>query len=603
MSETGKDSIFGDTRSLRGRTWSQIPADDRMSAAIQAACGLPEIACRIMASRGQTPESVADFLSPSLRNSLPDPSEFKDMDKAADHLAACIMDGRPVAVFGDYDVDGATSSAVLKRYFAGLGVDLGVYIPDRLNEGYGPNTDALMALKAEGIDTVITVDCGILSFVPLAAAAKAGLNVIVVDHHKAEPQLPDAVAVVNPNRLDEGESHDKYGHLAAVGVVFLLLVALNRTLKTHGYFESSYFANKPPPDLLQLLDLVALGTVCDVVGLYGLNRAFVTQGLKVMANRGNAGLRALADVARLDSAPGAYHLGFLLGPRVNAGGRVGESHLGAELLASDDEDFTRDVAARLDGYNADRQAIEARILDEAAQMAESAIGVNGAPGALVYVAGRGWHPGVIGIVASRLKEKFDRPTLVLADDGRLAKGSGRSISGVDLGTAVIEAGHQGLLVNGGGHAMAAGLTVESHKINALRAFLDDYLAPSVAQAQSGATTKLDGVMATGGASAELVDAVEHLGPFGAGNPTPRFAVLSARIVAANIVGENHIKLVLQGDDGARIKAIAFRAADDWGGALMAGEGKQFHFAGRLKLDDWRKDGSVEMVLDDALGPL
>jgi single-stranded-DNA-specific exonuclease len=585
-------------RSLRGRDWRLDGGDQRMAAAISQHFSISEIAGRILASRGFDLDSVASFLEPSLRESLPDPSRLLDMDKAVKHLAKAIMAADKIAVFGDYDVDGATSSAVLIRYFKAIGVPLTCYIPDRLSEGYGPNEAALLKLQSSGVKTVITVDCGTLSYQPLAAAKKAGLDVIVVDHHKAETTLPEALAVINPNRLDEpNDVVEEMGHMAAVGVAFLLIVALNRTLR-----GLNYFAAVDEPDLKQFLDLVALGTVCDVVPLKGVNRVLVTQGLKVMAQRRNVGLRALSDVSKIDAAPTAYHAGFQLGPRVNAGGRVGEAGLGAKLLSMEEGQAVEatEIAEHLDQLNDARKTIEAQVLEEAMAMAEGEMGIRGEVGDIVFVAGKSWHPGVIGIVASRLKERFNRPTFILAIEDGLAKCSARGISGVDIGSAVIEAMHKGLLIAGGGHAMAAGLSVDEEKLDALKDFLTNWLAPSVAIAKTTQQFKIDGAITTGGATLELINDLDKLAPFGAGNPTPSFVILDAKIVMAKVVGANHLKLVMMGDDGVRVEGIAFQAMDDsWGQVLLKSVGEKFHFAGKLKLNKWHGDGRVEMTIEDA----
>jgi len=444
-------AFLGVERSLLGRRWRQRAADDRAALTLAQRLSLPEPIARVLAGRGIGAAEAEDFLNPTLRALLPDPLHLRDMAAAAARIAAAVMSGEPIAVFGDYDVDGATSAALLERFFAAAGVPIRVYIPDRLREGYGPNAPALLRLRAEGVGLVITVDCGTAAFEPLAAAAEAGLDVIVVDHHVAEPRLPRAAAVINPSRLDEESPHRQ---LAAVGVAFLLVVAVNRALR-----EAGWYRLRCQPDLMQWLDLVALGTVCDVVPLTGVNRALVTQGLKVMARRANPGLAALADVSRLDERPNAYHLGFLLGPRVNAGGRVGEADLGVRLLTTPDPGEARALAERLDGYNQERQAIEARVLAEAIAAVEGATA-----GSLAFATAPGWHPGVIGIVASRLKERYNRPAFVVALDGGIGKGSGRSVNGVDMGAAVIAAKQAGLLINGGGHAMAAGLTVATDRV-------------------------------------------------------------------------------------------------------------------------------------------
>ncbi len=591
--EIAPDTALGVTRSLAGRRWRLRVQEERLAQRLAQEFDLDPVVGRVLAGRGIAPEDVPGFLDPSLRASLPDPSVLRDMDAAADRLAAAIVAGEEVAVFGDYDVDGATSAALLGRFFAAVGGRLRLYIPDRLKEGYGPNAPALERLAREGVSLVVTVDCGTLSFAPLAAAAAVGLEVIVVDHHKADAALPQALAVINPNRLDEDGD---LGALAAVGVTFLLVVAVNRALRAAGW----YGKERPEPDLRHWLDLVALGTVCDVVPLTGLNRTLVAQGLKVMAHRRNAGLAALADVARLSSAPAAYHLGFLLGPRVNAGGRVGEADLGARLLLSDDAEEARELAARLDALNAERQALEAEVLEAALGGVIAEVG-DGEPHPLVFAAGRGWHPGVIGIVASRLGERYGRPSVVIAigEDGT-ARGSARSIPGVDIGAAIIDAAHRNLIEQGGGHAMAAGLTARVEQLEGLRAFLAERLDTKVTAARAGRCLDLDGALGVGGCRVELVEALERLAPFGVGNPTPRFALPDVTIVRADIVGQDHVRLFLAGGDGARLKGIAFRSADSaLGQALLAGVGRRFHIAGRLKRDDWGITPRVELLIDDA----
>ncbi|PKQ02142.1 MAG: single-stranded-DNA-specific exonuclease RecJ, partial [Alphaproteobacteria bacterium HGW-Alphaproteobacteria-12] len=444
-STTAGRHFLGVDRSATGRAWASRLADERRALAIAQREGLPEIVARVLAGRGVAPEDCAAYLAPSLRSLMPDPRELTDMEKAATRVAAAIMSGEKVAVFGDYDVDGATSSALLYRFFKAAGSELRIYIPDRIREGYGPNAPALKRLKDEGVNLVITVDCGTMAHKALGLAADYGLPSIVVDHHQAEPALPPAFALVNPNRMDDTSG---LGQLAAVGVSFLFIVALNRALR-----EAGWYAGREEPDLMQWLDLVALGTVCDVVPLTGLNRAFVAQGLRVMQRRLNAGLAALADTARMNGTPAPYHCGFLLGPRVNAGGRVGRADLGARLLTTEDAIEARAIAEELNVMNSERQAIEAQVLEEAILQVDerlSSARANALP-PLIVAAGKGWHPGVIGIVASRLKDRYERPSLVIAfDRNGEGKGSGRSLTGVDLGRAVTAALEAGLLVNGGG---------------------------------------------------------------------------------------------------------------------------------------------------------
>ena len=580
--------VFNVTTSILGQPW-------RWRGGIMPGGGLDgrgddELLHHLFRARGASPADFARLKTPTLRDWLPDPSIFCDMETAATRLADALDRGETIVVFGDYDVDGATSAAVLIRYLRSVGATVGHYIPDRLLEGYGPSGDALVALKHAGADLVVTVDCGTQGFEALAAARDAGLDVIVVDHHKAATALPLALALVNPNRLDEGADAAAHGHLAAVGVAFLLAVALNRTLRGRGRFET-----RPEPKLTELLDLVALGTVADVVPLTGLNRAFVTQGRKVMRSRRKVGLTALIDVAGLSKPPGARDLGFALGPRVNAGGRVGKSDLGVRLLTSDDPAEAMALAQELDRLNIDRRSIEAEVTEAALAIADPASNM-----AVALVTGAGWHPGVIGIVASRLKDRLHRPTIVIAlgDDG-LGKGSGRSLPGVDLGAAVLAAKDAGLLIAGGGHAMAAGLTVAADKIDALAVFLNDRLSGAVDVAATARALDCDAAIAPRGVSLHLAETLEVAGPYGQGWSQPRIASGPWTAVDCRIVGEHHVKLVLSGADGARCKAIAFRHADTALGAAMLGaRGRAFYIAGRVKRDDWKGEPSAEIEIDD-----
>ena len=593
--EAARDCFLGIERSLTGKRWEERLGESRRGLALAQQLALPEIIGRVLAARGVGPEEAERFLNPTLRDYLPDPSAFADMDAAVSRLMAAIEQGEKIAVFGDYDVDGATSSALLWRFLAALGVELEIYIPDRLAEGYGPNAPALRRLQAAGVSLVLTVDCGITAFDTLEEAAAAGLDLIVVDHHAAEPRLPQAAAVVNPNRLDDRSGQ---GQLAAVGVAFMLVVALNRALREKGWYRAQ---GRQEPDLRKWLDLVALGTVCDVVPLTGVNRALVAQGLKVMSRRANAGLAALSDVARINERPGTYHAGYLLGPRVNAGGRVGEAPLGAQLLCSDDPGEAAAIAGRLDGYNAERKEIEAQVLDQAIRQVED----SGAGQGVVVAAGEGWHAGVIGIVASRLKERYNRPALVIALEDALGKGSGRSVPGVDLGAAVIAARQEGLLVNGGGHPMAAGLTLERDRLAEFSAFLEERLSRRLAEIDYRPTLGIDGALQPKSANLELLADLERCGPFGVGNAQPRFALPAVKVAQASVVGENHVRCFLSGTAGGRLKAIAFRALDsDLGPALLQTAGLPLHVAGRLQIDRWGGVETVQFVVEDAapVGP-
>jgi single-stranded-DNA-specific exonuclease len=553
-----------------------------------------DLVTQILLSRGVPREDLDRHRSPTLRAFLPDPSVFQDMETAARRLADAIERREAITVYGDYDVDGATSAALLIRLIRMLGHQAAHYIPDRLLEGYGPSGEALVRLAKEGAQLIITVDCGAMAYEALAMAADAGVDVVVVDHHKCSAELPRAFALVNPNRLDEGDIAAAHGHLAAVGVAFLLAIALVRELRARGAFAAT-----TEPDLLSLLDLVALGTVADVAALHGLNRALVAQGLKVMARRENIGMAALIDASRLSRAPTCSDLGFALGPRVNAGGRVGEATLGVRLLTTQDPEEAAEIAAQLSRLNEERRGIEMAVQEGA----EAQVAAQGNRSVLV-LAGASWHPGVIGIVAGRLKEKTGKPTLVIAldaDEAGHGKGSGRSISGVDLGAAIIAARDCGLLVAGGGHAMAAGLTIAPDKLDALAQWLDERLAKDVARAQASQALLLDLAVAPRGLHPDLVEALESAGPFGVGWPGPRVAVGPVRLVKADLVGKDHVRLIVRGDDGASFKAMAFRAAEtDMGQALLHAAGtRKLWLTGRARIDDWGSRRAAELHIDDA----
>ncbi len=595
----GRDGPFlGVERSYRNRVWRLRPACDRTALALGQRHALPEAVARAMAARGVGLEAAEHHLTPTLRALMPDPSVLADMDRAADRIARAIQTDEPIAIFGDYDVDGTASIALWVRYLRAVGRGAEVYIPDRLTEGYGPNPAAMRILAERGATLVITVDCGTTAHDAMAAATEAGLDVVIVDHHTAEAGLPRAHAVVNPNRID---GTPELGQLAAVGVSFLTLVAVNRALRRAGFFGEGG-PDRGEPDLRRMLDLVALATVCDVVPLTGLNRAFVAQGLKVMGHGGNPGLAALSAIAKVVGGPEVFHLGFLLGPRINAAGRIGHAAEAAQLLATDDPVEAEHLAQRLDARNEDRKEIERGVLDAARRRVEEGAGGDTA----ILLADRAWHPGVVGIVAGRLKDRFARPALVagIQPDG-IAKGSGRSVPGVDLGAIVLEARAEGLLVTGGGHPMAAGFSVREDRLDAFQAFLDGRVAASQAAlglGDAGVTDALeiDGALACGGASLDLARQFQALGPFGLGNPEPCHALANIRVDHARAIGRNHVKLRLSGADGARLDGIAFRALDtELGQALMAGPGAVLHLAGCLEINRWQGRETAQFRIEDA----
>lgn len=583
------DYLLNVEKSVSGKRWVSRPYDERTAITLSQRLKVSELTGRVMAARNVGLDDAQSFLNPTLRDLLPDPDHFKGMYEGVQRVAKAVQDGELIAIFGDYDVDGATSSALLRRYLNAAGAKSTIYIPDRMSEGYGPNSEAMDMLKKQGVRVVVTVDCGTTSFEPLSHAASLDLDVIVVDHHEAEVKLPDCVALINPKRLDED---GQYAHLAAVGMTFLFAVGLNRALRDADWFKN----DRKEPNLIGLLDLVALGTVCDVVPLKGLNRAFVTQGLKVMAKRANPGLAALADTAGVNEAPEAYHAGYILGPRVNAGGRVGESYLGANLLSTDNAKLAAEIAAQLDGYNHDRKELEQNVLDDAIAQVD-AVEHKG----IVIAVGEGWHPGVIGIVASRLKERYSLPACVISfnEDGQ-GHGSGRSVTGVDLGCAIIAARQSGLLVKGGGHAMAAGFTVAKDKLDDFKDFLSDRIFSQIKEQNVQPTYSCDGVISPSGVTPALVEELEQVGPFGAGNAQPRFILSDVQVQRADVVGRDHVRCFLTDQFGVRLKAIAFRALDtELGQALLQHNGKKLHIAGRLKLDTWGGGTSVQLLIDDA----
>ncbi len=577
-------SFLGVDSSVTGRRWVGPSSEiDRQSEALEQKTGLPAPLCKVLARRGVPAEEAPGYLDPTMRDLLPDPRKMKDMQAAATRVLQALDQKEAVAIFADYDVDGATSAALLIDWFRQFQRDVTLYIPDRIDEGYGPNTPAMEALAANH-SLIICVDCGTLSFEPIAAARAKGADVVVLDHHLGGETLPDANAVVNPNRQDE---LDAPGYLCAAGVVFLLLVELGRVLREAG---------RTGPDLISMLDLVALGTVADVAPLTDANRAFVRQGLKIMARRTRPGMVALADVAGLNEAPRAYHLGYLMGPRVNAGGRIGKADLGARLLSTTDLNEARSIAEKLNELNAERREIEARVQDAAMDQATQ----RGLDAPLVWAAADGWHPGVVGIVASRLKEATNRPAIVIGFDGDDGKGSGRSVRGIDLGAAIHRLAADGLISKGGGHKMAAGLSLSRDQLSPAMARLSEILAAQGAGDLGAADLVIDGVLMPAAATVDLIETLEQAGPFGAAAPAPRFAFPDVQILFAKRVGQTHLKVSFGDGLGTRIDAIAFGAFDGPMGPMLEQHGgARFHLAGRLEINQWQGRCSPQLRLEDA----
>ncbi|KUO64793.1 MAG: single-stranded-DNA-specific exonuclease RecJ [Alphaproteobacteria bacterium BRH_c36] len=604
-SEANQPAAFlGVTASVRGYEWRERlnGHGHAIAAAISQRHGLPDLLGRVLAGRGVGIDDVEVFLDPSLKALMPDPSELRDMDKAAGRLADAIAKTESVAIFGDYDVDGACSSALMARFLRQHGLEPRIYIPDRLSEGYGPNPKALEELVKGGAGLIVTVDCGTTSFEPLAHAKKLGAEVIVIDHHQSDDTLPDVHSVVNPNRQDDISGQ---GHLCAAGVVFLVLVATARELRKRGFYAGS----RSEPALIGDLDLVALATVCDVVPLEGLNRAYVTKGLQVMRQRHNPGLRALYDAAGLDQAPTPYHLGYILGPRINAGGRIGDSGLGARLLGLANPREAQTIAETLDRLNRERKAIETQTLEQAMAEADGMLAQQ--PDLPILVLGaEDWHKGIVGLVSSRLTDRFHRPSCVLswtrdaASGAMSGTGSLRSVNGVDIGRAVRAAVAKGLLIKGGGHAMAAGLTVAENKLEDLKAYLAAELAVASETARSAATLEIDGALTPSAANDDLITLLDRAGPYGQGNPQPRFVFPAHRVRFAKVVGEAHIRAVVEAGDGSRLDAIAFRAAGQpLGDLLLASNGGMpLHICGTIRRDTWGGRNRIELTIEDAAEP-
>ncbi|AAX74609.1 single-stranded-DNA-specific exonuclease RecJ [Brucella abortus 01-4165] len=588
--------FLGVKQSATGQKWVDRlgPREANTALAIAQHHGISDLVARVLAGRGVSVEGAPEFVDPTLRNLMPDPATLNDMDNAAGRIADAIQRRETVAIFGDYDVDGACSSALMARFLKHYGVQHSIYIPDRIFEGYGPNPDAMRELAAKGASLIVTVDCGTNSVPSITAAKQAGADVVVLDHHQVGGDLPeDAVAIVNPNREDD---ISQQGHLCAAGVVFLALVQVAKILRARG--------KGPGPDLLSMLDLVALATVCDVVPLKGVNRAFVVKGLLVARGQSNVGLAALARVARIGEPLNAFHLGYLIGPRINAGGRIGDAGLGARLLTLDDPAMADRIAMELDRLNQERQAMEAEMLMEAE--AEASLEISGGAGASVIVtASDRWHPGIVGLLASRLKEKARRPAFAIAFNANgVGSGSGRSISGLDLGKLVRGAVEKGLLVKGGGHAMAAGITIERGNLGALRAYLEEEAADIVSRLRENQSLSIDGALAASGATVALYEALQKAGPYGSAHPQPLLALPHHVLADVRGVGRDHVRVTLRGADGKRVNAIAFRAAEgDLGRFLFNNIGCSVHVAGNLSLNHWNASVSPQIQILDAALPV
>jgi single-stranded-DNA-specific exonuclease len=591
-------AFLGVTRSAAGRIWRDRldPRGAARALAIAQRYQVPEMLARIIAGRGIDIDAVDDFLDPTIRKLLPDPLTVTEMEAAARRIADAASRGEKVAIFGDYDVDGATSAALLTWYLRHCGLDPLIHIPDRIFEGYGPNVEAVRGLAAKGATLLVTVDCGTTSIEPLAEAKKLGMDVVVIDHHQCGDELPVVDALVNPNRPDDLSG---LGHLAAVGLVFVTLVAVNRELRARNFWS----AERPEPNLLDTLHHVALGTVADVASLTGLNRAFVAKGLIALRRRDHVGHTALMDVARLSGPPEAWHLGFMLGPRINAGGRIGRADLGVRLLLEGDISEAARIAAELDRLNTERRVIEQMAEAQAEAEALASLGLDD-KGAVIVTASEGWHPGVVGLVASRLKEKFSRPAFAIAlEPGGIGTGSGRSIPGVDLGKVVREAVNEGILLKGGGHAMAAGITLKKERLAEFRAFVETALAATVADARHANELFIDGAVTARAVTTDFVNTLNRAGPFGAGNPEPLIALPSHQLVYADEVGQAHLRLRFKSGDGSFVNGIAFRSiGQKLGNALVENRGQMLHVAGSLTVDRWQGSERVQMRVTDVAVP-
>lgn len=583
--------MFGDKLSISSKKWIHQKADENQVEFLMQHLGLPYAICRILAVRGVNAESADLFLNPKIQTLMPDPSCLKDMDKITVFLADLVEKKQKVGIIGDYDVDGATSSALLRRFLEHFGLTVCVHIPER-DEGYGPSKKAFEEFKAENINAVITTDCGTTAFDVLEEAAELGFQIAVIDHHEAETKLPKVLAVVNPKRLDEENDYPYLKYMAAVGVVFLTLVSVNRELRNRGFYQ-----NHEPFDLMNELDLVALGTVCDVVPLIGLNRAYVKQGLKVIANRKNLGLTTLIDNSGISQKPTVYHLGYVLGPRINAGGRVGDSSIGHKLLCTQNASEALALAQKLNQFNTERKDIEAHVLNEALEQLEGQ--PQEYPMAFVY--GNTWHQGVIGIVAGKLKERYNVPSFVMSIEPDEVKGSARSIAGVDLGALIMTAKEKGLLTKGGGHVMAAGFSLEEDKIEDFKNFVGTYIKEKISDDELLPSIDFDAVLSLEGANLDLAEKLDILAPFGAGNPEPKIVIENVKIVKPAIVGEGHIRCILSADYAPALKAICFKCADnELGQALLNAQGAQFDVLGTLRVDRFMNKTTLQLTIEDMM---
>lgn len=580
------------TSSLLGNTWSENKADETQIAFLMQKLSLPYTVSRILCSRGVEAETAEYFLNPKIQTLMPDPCVLKDMDKVASFLAECIIKKEKIGIIGDYDVDGATSSAILRLFLEFFGLKVHVHIPER-DEGYGPSLSAFENFKAQGIQTVCTTDCGTTAFDVLDEASENGFNIIVLDHHEAETKLPKVLGVINPKRLDEQNSYPYLKYMSAVGVVFLTLVAVNRELKNKGFA-----AIHPMPDLMNFLDLVALGTVCDVVPLLGLNRAYVKQGLKIISKRQNLGLTTLIDNSKISSRPNIYHLGYILGPRINAGGRVGDSSFGHKLLTTHSPKEALELSLKLCEFNATRKDIEAHVLSEAIEKLESHPQTY--PMAFVY--GDTWHQGVIGIVAGRLKERYHVPSFVMSIEEDEVKGSARSVTGLDLGALIMTAKEKGLLSRGGGHTMAAGFSLQQDKIEEFKKFAGEYIQEKLSKESLEPTLYYDAVLSLEGVNLDLAQKIELLEPFGTGNPEPKIVIKNVKIEKPAIVGEGHVRCLLTTGYGAFLKAICFKCTDNnLGQSLLHSENRRFDIFGTLQIDRFMNKETLQFMIEDMKG--